>query len=534
MLNHIWWRFFARRGAICYFVLIVLFFTCFLRVAVIARTDYTNVLNSHGRIKMEVASLRGTIYDCNMVPFTNTKTKIIDCVMPTNRAKTAISAVIKGKELEDLLERLSLGKPVLCELPEVIECDGIYCTTVFYDDTSVLAPHTIGYVNSDNKGVSGLQAAYDKLLFSDKTVNFAFYCDGLGNILEGVKPEINNSTAVIANGVKTTLDYNIQAIIEETANPLNQGAIVVADADTLKIRGIVSRPNFDNLNITDYLSIPTSPMFNRAINCYSVGSCFKPCVAAAGIEARFGNTKYNCVGNMQIIDRTFNCHNRQGHNLMTLEYALANSCNTYFFNLAIKTGGNKVYNMASALHFGHKIKLCDGIYTANGNIPNNEKLKNDAHLANFSIGQGDFTASPVSMLTLYSAIANGGKYYMPSLVEGTYNNGSFEKYDIGYPTKTMTEKTAETLKLYLKTVISDGTGSAAQPKTTTAAGKTATAQTGKFENGREILSSWFCGFFPADNPKYIIIVFCENTSLQTESCAEIFAKTADRIMKIDK
>ena len=140
MLNHIWWRFFARRGAICYFVLIVLFFTCFLRVAVIARTDYTNVLNSHGRIKMEVASLRGTIYDCNMVPFTNTKTKIIACVMPTNRAKTAISAVIKGKELEDLLERLSLGKPVLCELPEVIECDGIYCTTVFYVFSSVILP----------------------------------------------------------------------------------------------------------------------------------------------------------------------------------------------------------------------------------------------------------------------------------------------------------------------------------------------------------------------------------------------------------
>ena len=74
---------------------------------------------------------------------------------------------------------------------------------------------------------------------------------------------------------------------------------------------------------------------------------------------------------------------------------------------------------------------------------------------------------------------------------------------IRYPTKAMNEATAESLKKYLQTVITEGTGAAALPKTVTAAGKTATAQTGKFENGKEILSSWFCGFFPADKPKYI-------------------------------
>ena len=361
---------------------------------------------------------------------------------------------------------------------------------------------------------------------------FAFSCDGLGNILEGIKPDIHNNTTAIANGVVTTLDINIQSIIENNANPLNRGAIIVADADTLKIRGIVSRPDFDSMNISQFLNDESSPLFNRAINCYAVGSAFKPCVAAAASESGLENTKYNCIGNMQIIDRSFNCHERLGHGEMNLEYALANSCNTYFFNLALKTGSNNVFKMADLLHFGHKIKLCDGIYTAKGTVPDILKLQNDAHLANFSIGQGDFTASPVSMLTLYSSIANGGKYYMPSLVEGTYKDGSFQKYDVGYPTKAMNEKTADTLKKYLQTVITEGTGSAALPQTVSAAGKTATAQTGKFQNGREILSSWFCGFFPADNPKYIIIVFCENSSLQTKSCAEIFSKTADRIMDI--
>lgn len=535
MQNRIWWRFFANRSLICYLLLISLFFAAFLRVAVIARTDYSAVLKSHGRLKLEITGLRGTIYDCNMVPLTNTKTKVIAAVSNTKRAKDALETVLNEKEYDDLCERLNNSeKPVLCELPEEIKCDGILCTTVFYDDEAVVSPHTIGYVNTDNKGVSGIQLAYDNLLYCENSAYFSYACDGLGNILNGVNPEVFNDTSVIANGVVTTLDVNIQNIIEETANPLTKGAIVVAQADTLKIRGIVSRPNFNNLEITNYLNDASSPLFNRAINCYSVGSCFKPCIAAAAIENNLSKTKYTCMGNMQIVDRTFNCHKRQGHGLMTLEYALANSCNTYFFNLAHKIGGNEIYKMADALQFGKKIKLCEGFYTSNGTVPTKSKLQNVAHLANFSIGQGDFTTSPVSMLTLYSAITNGGKYYMPSLTEGTYKDGSFNKYNCGYPTKVMNESTAEMIKKHLQTVITEGTGGAAQPQTVTAAGKTATAQTGKFENGKEILSSWFCGFFPADKPKYIIIVFGENLSLQTETCAEIFSKTADKIMALKR
>lgn len=534
MENRIWWRFFNNRGLFCYIVLIALFFSGFLRVIVIATTDYQEVLESHGRLKLEISSLRGTVYDHNMVPLTNTKTKVIAAVTPTKTAKDTLRAMLNKAEYEDILKRLDSTKPILCEIPKEINCDGIISTTVFYDDDPVLAPHTIGYTNLDNIGVSGLQKAYNHLLYSDTSAYFSFACDGLGNVLEGVEPEIYNKTSIVANGVVSTLDIKIQNIIEETSNALTKGAIVVAEADTLKIRGIVSRPNFNNLELDKYLNATDSPLFNRALNCYSVGSCFKPCVAAAAIEKGLKYTRYECVGNMQIIDRSFNCHERSGHGSLNLEYALANSCNTYFFNLALKSGGDSVYNMADSLNFGRRIKLCDGIYTASGNIPKISALKNEAHLANFSIGQGDFTASPVSMLTLYSAIANKGKYYLPSLIEGTFQDGSFKKYNGGYPSKVMEEATAESLKQYLKTVINEGTGEAAQPKTVTAAGKTATAQTGKFENGREILASWFCGFFPADSPKYIIIVFCENSSLQTESCAEIFAKTADRIMSITK
>ena len=65
--------------------------------------------------------------------------------------------------------------------------------------------------------------------------------------------------------------------------------------------------------------------------------------------------------------------------------------------------------------------------------------------------------------------------------------------------------------------------------TITAAGKTATAQTGKFENGIEICQGWFCGFFPVDKPEYVVVIFSENTMKQKKSCSEIFASIADSI-----
>ena len=97
----------------------------------------------------------------------------------------------------------------------------------------------------------------------------------------------------------------------------------------------------------------------------------------------------------------------------------------------------------------------------------------------------------------------------------------------------MKESTAQLLREYLSSVIEEGTGTSAKPQTVSAAGKTATAQTGKFLNGVEICEGWFCGFFPADKPKYTVIVFSENTAEQTESCGEVFAKIADGITELE-
>ena len=516
-----------KRALVCFMLCMVLFFVSALRVTTVATEDYSKVQKTQNGIRLKIGDSRGTIYDCNMARLTNCEEKIIACVTPTPRAVTAISQVLEEEELAEVLEQLKGNKPVICGVPEEIECDGIICTRVFSDNKTP-SRHIIGYTDTDLKGVSGLQKAYDELLYRGEDISVFYTTDAKGRILEGVKPELQNDNQAMKNGVVTTLDTNIQEIAEKHAENLEMGAVVVSDLKG-KIKASVSRPAFDRKIIELYLESANSPLLNRAVNAYNVGSVFKPCVAIAGIESRKGDYNYTCTGSCEIIDRRFKCHNLSGHGNLNLDGALALSCNTYFYNFSFDIGYKEIYKTAQNLSFNQSLKLCEGIYTAKGNLPTEESLSNIAYLANLSIGQGELLLSPVSMLNLYCSIAGDGSYYVPSLVEATIENGNLAPVKENLPTRVMKPETAKLLRQYLMGVLEEGTGGKAKPKTVSAAGKTATAQTGKFRGGKEINEGWFCGFFPAENPQYVVIVFSEDDSKQSLTCAEIFAKIADDI-----
>ena len=523
---------FATRSVLCFLLLMMLMLSCILRTAVIATGNYSEIQAHQSAYRIQVAKLRGTIYDCNMVPFTNTDTKNIAAVSPTPKGILKISSVLYGEQLETTLEALKNNKPAICTVDSDIQSEGIVTAKVYLHNPSHLsACHIIGYTDSSGHGVSGLELAYDDFLYSDKGVSAVFTTDGTGGILAGVEPYFENDLSVVNQGVVTTLDINIQTIAETAASLLQSGCAIVAEVGTGKIRACASVPTFDINNLSDSLNAENSPYLNRALSAYSVGSVFKPCVAAAGIEAGYGNHTFMCEGNLEIVDRVFRCHNLSGHGNMNLCSALAQSCNCFFYNFAMTIGGERIYKMASALNFGSKIRIAENLSTASGTIPQLKLLENEGTLANLSIGQGDLLLSPLSMLTLYLAIAGDGSYYLPSVIEKTVKDGIENYYDIGNPTRVMSAQTATTLRQYLETVVTEGTGIEAAPVSCTAAGKTATAQTGRYyDNGEEITNSWFCGFFPAQNPKYVTVIMSDSRS--TVSTASVFAKIADEIMQL--
>ncbi len=530
MNNGFYGKLFASRAVLSFFVIMLLLLSCILRVAVITTKDYRQVQANQSRYKIDIARLRGTIYDCNMVPITNGNTKTVAAVLPTPRAVTAISKYVDI----NLLNTLKSGMPTVCTVPKKIEAEGIN-TTLVYENADKSAPirHIIGYTDSTGHGVSGLELAYDDLLYSDEYVSAIFSADGKGNVLCGVEPYFENNLTVVSNSMVSTIDINIQNVLESAVSVLNSGCAVVADAKNGKIRGIASVPTFSIEDIAENLNAENSPMLNRALMPYSIGSVFKPCVAAVALENGYQNHTYNCLGGIQIEDRNFKCHKLDGHGQVDLCSSLAQSCNCFFYDTAIALGSEKIYKFISTLSIGSKMKIAKNLYAASGKIPDISSLNTQSTLANISIGQGTLMSSPVAMLNLYLSIAGDGSYYLPSVVERTINNGIVSEYDIGFKTKIMDSATALKIREYLKTVITDGTGTEAAPTLCSAAGKTATAQTGRFyEDGTEITNSWFCGFFPAEEPQYVVIVMSD--SRLNHSTASVFSNIADGITELTK
>ncbi len=518
---------FSKRCVICYFIICSLFFGSILRIFSIENQNLEEVRLAQTRYKLDLGYTRGTIYDCNMRRLTNQTTKILAAIIPNERSKKILSSVLGKEEFKSLEPFFKIGKPFLYELDEKIESESIFCFEISQNNQNEIT-HIIGYSDSENNGVCGLEKAYNHILKGEKGAVY-YECNALGSTLEGIKPELDYNSSLVASGIVSTIDINIQKFAEAEAKNLTSGAIIVADSKTNKIRAMASYPTYNIKNLAEYLNRKDSPFLNRALESYNVGSVFKPCVALSGVKNSLDNYLYTCKGECEIDSRIYHCHEKKGHSLIDLRLALTHSCNTYFYNFAIKTGGINIYDTASSLKFGQSLKLCEGIASAKGNLPEKAVFKNNSALPNLSIGQGALLLSPVSLLTLYSAIANGGEYYVPSLIEGTLQNGKLERYDTGFPTRVMTANEALKMKEYLLSVVEEGTGKKAKNNAFKSAGKTSTAQTGKWENGYEICRGWFCGFFPFDNPEYTIIILTEDIKKSKLTPSEIFANLSEKI-----
>ncbi len=515
-------------------VLFIAIFISLLRIVSVALNQtFSAAAQRQGSYKLTVSRQRGTIFDANMLPITNNETEIIAAVTPAFGVMDEIREYLYDESPATLAHRLADGKPVLVRLKEEVNTKNVKSVRV-YKNSGGMATHLIGYTDGEGHGVCGVEAAFDELLYSEDSVEFIFSMSAAGEILEG-GAEVKKNSDAEHNGVQLTIDTKIQRAVEAAA-VLKSGAVVVSEVGTGKIRALASYPDYDVKNLKDYLNDESSPLINRAFCAYNVGSVFKPCVAAAAIEdGVYKSMIYDCRGYREIAGKSFACHNRSGHGVMNIKSALRESCNTYFYTLGISLGADKLYDMASALGFGTRYSFGGGLSTEQGHLPSVAEIGASAQsIANLSIGQGSLMLTPIALLPLYEAIANGGVYHRPSLIEGEISGGRLQKKEEeNYPTRIMSEQTAKVLSEALLEVLESGTGKNASPKLCTAAGKTATAQTGWRQDGKAVDHSWLCGFFPADNPQYVVVIISENTSGGGTPCAPLFSAICDAIYTLN-
>ena len=504
----------------CFLLVLAVMLTASVRVAVIG-TDkkLSQVAVEQSTRRVDVASIRGDVFDCNGVALTGTTRQAVSLIFPSGNAAVALSQILADEELDEAFKKIRNGQSVTV-FGKALNTKGPWYTFFVPNRYDGTATHILGYVGGDGHGVSGVEKAFDGVLFSNQKIGARYSINSLGRMLEGDGFEVFESKA--SGSVTLTVDSRLQALSERAMADVSCGAAVVMEAATGKLKAVVSRPDFDVDNIGAALKDSNSPLINRAVYSYNVGSVFKPCLAAAALEKGLDGYRYVCKGSVTVDGKTFRCHKTSGHGDLGLKEALAESCNTYFYTLGERLGADTVYNMSKFLRFGEGIDCGGGLVSSAGSLPSLNTLRLSLReLTNLSIGQGDLMLSPIAVAVMYAAIVNGGEYRLPYLVQSVSDGQNEERNEPSLPTVAFSKTTADVLKKFLKNALQNGTGSAAFSDGISAGGKTGTAQTGWRDGDKSVLNGWFCGFYEG-RKDYVIVVLKEDVRSGSSDCAPIF------------
>ncbi len=512
-----------------------IFFLLMLKIyTIVMNPKYYTAAVEQGKYKLNVGYTYGNIYDRNFNLLVNDTTTYYAAVNPTSNATEEILPYVKNRE--EYYENLTYGKPFICEVKnEDFECDDI---TVFEvpirNREKQLAQHIIGYTN-ENGGVTGIEYSYDELLHEQISQNSVTYnVDGYGDVMAGIEKHVERAEDM-TNGVVLTIDKYIQAICELVGSKMEKGAVVVMDIHSGEILGMASFPSYNIDTLSSDVSDENSPLINRCLYAYNVGSIFKLVTALSAFEQGINeNFSYSCTGTTEISGQKFKCHDLSGHGKLNMYDAMRESCNTYFIELSKSVKNDIMIDVSKRLGFGRSISLANGITASSGSLQTLDDLFLPAEKANMSFGQGKLTASPVQICAFTASIANEGRLYVPKLVKGISRDGKTivnegdEKYVDAFD-----RNTAFRLQDLMIEAVDKNKNSNARPSNAHAAGKTSTAQTGRFdENGEEVCHGWITGYFPLSSPQYAVTVLCEDGGYGNECAAPVFKEIAERITDI--
>lgn len=485
-----------KRSLSLMIALIFIFTAIAGRCGYIAMSKTYQVSDTYNSYTLEIGKLKPYIYDRRGIKLNNNSVSLMAVIRPNEKCMSELDKLFDKNEISEITQELSKGYPIIRKVDKRADTQYIQIFEKIESDTeNQLCRHIIDYQ------CGGLEY-YNTEEIGSLSVNFSV--DAFGRVLTGYNTEVIDNNYDSRDGAIISVDSEIQKICEDASKGIEKGAVVVMDTETSQLIASVSMG--DDFN-------------NRALSNYAVGSIFKLVVAACAIENNV-NPLYNCTSSIKVGDTKFSCQKNHSHDLQNMKNALANSCNCYFVNLALKLGENKLYSTAKKFGFGDSFELYSNWNISGGHFPSLTSLESKGQLSLLGFGQGQLTDSPVHFASVVSCIANGGNYHYPTL----------ELLDVE-KNAVISEKTAKTLREYMHYVVTDGTGSMANYDNKTS-GKTATAQSGIYDNKREILNTWFAGFYPAENPKFTIVVLREDGESGAGDCCPVFRTIVEKLDKM--
>lgn len=383
-----------------------------------------------------------------------------------------------------------------------------------------LASKVLGFTGGDNQGIVGLEVKYEKYL---KGINGKILTttDARGIELDGVAEDRLEPEA--GNTLRISLDYTMQKYALQMAEKVrtekqaDKVGIILMNPQNGEIYAMVNVPEFDlnqpfmlnneetGENLTDeQRQDALNQMWrNGCINdTYEPGSTFKIITASAGLEegAVHLTDQFSCPGYKVVEDRRIRCHKVGGHGAENFVQGIQNSCNPVFIEVGLRIGVDRFFDYFR--QFGLMDLTGVDIPGEAGTIMHKKENVGQVELATISFGQS-FQITPIQLATTVSALVNGGRRVTPHFgVEVLSAEGKKVKtFRYNAKKHIVSEKTSQTMRELLESVVADGSGKNAYVEGYRIGGKTATSQTLPRSANKYISS--FVGFAPADDPQIL-------------------------------
>ncbi len=348
-----------------------------------------------------------------------------------------------------------------------------------------------------------------------------------GNPFERVYDTLANGKRK-GDSVVTTLSAELSAFAYDQLNG-KAGSVVVMNYKTGEVLSSVSMPGFDLSTFDKSAAASSTESFlvNRAtMGRYTPGSVFKLVTAAAVLEYKpeLMNKKYTCTGEVTYPTGTVVDAGHAVHGVLTVEQALAKSCNCVFAQIQQDLGQDAILQMAQRMHYNEDFVLSDmTLYNSQFKSAADGTL--DAAWA--SVGQYLTTVSPMHILMITASIANDGIMMEPKIMKSIMNsrNYAYMNFTPSQIGRVLGAPSAAKLREMMVLTVKSGTGTNAAIKGYTVGGKTGSAQTSDSKNTKT--HAWYTGFVQSDDHPLCIVVMVEHGG----SGGSISAPIAQKVLK---
>ena len=531
-------------------------------------------LGSGGSVRyIPLVSARADIFDRKGKPFTQPQTLIVVEVVPeqmkNENAVLATLARLFNKQ-PGVIKAMYSNSPgdwrtpigTLTQEQVKANLDALNQPGIYTDSTKdirtyprgTLAAHAIGYVGQvsaeelaklevkgyregDLIGKSGLELWGEQYLAGQRGGKLVIVSPS-----GAVTAALANVPAKQSQNIYTTLDLDVQEIVEKALGA-HIGAAVVMDISNGNVLAMASHPTWDPNRLSqkmtpqDFRALindPGDPLVNRATQgAFPPGSVFKIVSYAAAIEKGLysPNSLFNDPGYWDGLGQNFRkiCWiypiTGKGHGTISFANALTQSCDVTFYQVGQKldqTDRNLLPNFARAFGLGKEtgIELAE----SPGIVPDpNKGTWRPGDTINLVIGQGDLLTTPLQIVDMMAAVANGGTLYRPRLVArvSSLADGTEKVFPTDARGKLpVSAATLTSIRQALARVTADSTGTAYNAfrgAKVAIAGKTGTAEVLKTGEPH----SWFAAYAPADNPKIAVVVIAEHGGEGSTTAAPI-------------